>query len=298
MQTILDLITSGCGLRNADRPEQAINTQRDQQSEWIDHENGNWTFTGFTLDNIPDDLRGRIQFVSAPIATRVKLPDCSELKSLEAPNATTVTLCYCRELEILKVPNATTVDLRDCRELERFEAPKATEIALYDCDQHSPDRIIQQLKNPQKLHYFKVNSFTGNIKDITQDIKNADMELNGSEYVKKQNNEAQFDTFIGATQRGNRFAKALLGTMDNRHPEKGAEMFGTIIDYAGLKHENLAALNSKALLGYIENQRFADEKIEDYKKQHIVPKTHAHTDMKNAKTTGRVRSDVRVGFGY
>jgi len=41
--------------------------------------------------------------------------------------------------------------------------------------------------------------------------------------------------------------------MDNRHPEKGAEILSKIMDYTGLKHKDLAVFNSEALLGYKEN---------------------------------------------
>jgi hypothetical protein len=111
------------------------------------------------------------------------------------------------------------------------------------------------------------------------------MDLNEDGYVEKQNNEAQFNTFISATQRGNRFANTLLGTMDNRHPEKGAEILSKIMNYAGLKHKDLAVFNSEALLGYKENQRFADKKIEDYKKKNLPQKTHAYNAAREAMDT-------------
>jgi hypothetical protein len=138
------------------------------------------------------------------------------------------------------------------------------------------DMLIKAVKNPQNLQGFYADdqgNSSAHLQDIAQDIKDADRELNGDGYVEKQNNEAQFDTFIGATQRGNRFANTLLGTMDNRHPEEGAKIFGKIMDYAGSKHKDLAVFNMEALLGYEENQRCADEKIEEYKKQNIVAKT-------------------------
>ncbi len=137
---------------------------------------------------------GKLESFKAPKATEVDLSYCGNLKSFEAPDATEVILLHCGNLENCRAPNAMKVNLISCAKLESFEAPKATEVNLSHCHElksfeapnatqivlRNPpkdlvDTIIRQLNNPQTLTKFEVDG-----KDIAQDIKNADRELNGS----------------------------------------------------------------------------------------------------------------------
>ena len=275
---------------------------RRQHPDWTYNENGNWTFTGNTLDNIPDDLRGPIQFVSAPNATEVNLMGC-RLKSFDAPNATTVKMIGCRELESFDAPNATIVGLHFCRELKSFEAPNATQVHLTGCyklksfdapnatrtallgsNQHSQDIIIQQLKNPQNLHYFKVNS-----KDIAQDIKNADRELNENERVSELRGQIVNTMRPHINVSGNEPSKA---RKEVKFSQGAMSTIGSFLNPNTI--DSLSKVNKKAHDGSLSETCTNNlQGIKEYKKQHIVPKTHAHTAAR--ETVERIINGVAYG---
>ncbi len=149
--------------------------------------------TEVVVDNCPF-----LEKIYAPNATFVLADDCCALTQIDAINATTVNARNCRALEEIYVPNATTVIARNCRALEEIYAPNATTVLANNCralkqidapkatavcvDNNAlRDVIISQLQNPQNIV-----RFTANYSDITQDIKNADMELTNEyeeEYV-------------------------------------------------------------------------------------------------------------------
>jgi hypothetical protein len=286
-------------------------SDNDLPSDFFERDDGRFEFSGNELPSytIPDDIKNRmicldapnltgtldlsqlpaLKTINAPQASHIGVHRCDQLDNINIPRAKKFVMSHCGNVQNVHIPSAVDVVISRCHNLTSIEALKADRVIILECqaltmvnapnvrdfnaDLTTLDTLIKAV-NPQKIETFNVRKdIFDKSMSIFQDIKSAHRDLNEDGYVEKQNNEAQFDTFIGATQGGNRFANTLLGTMDNRHPEEGAKIFGKIMDYAGSKHKDLAVFNRKALLGYEVNQRCADEKIEEYKKQNIVAKT-------------------------
>jgi len=137
---------------------------------------------------------------------------------------------------------------------------------------------IQQLKNPQKLETFMINDQ----QDIAPDIKNADRDLNGS------NDAIRTKELI---------TRKCLDTTISRL--KGDGKYDAMSVIGGFLNQNeihkLQFLNKKAYDNMKSQPHLSD--FANLSKTNIAERTHAHTDMSNAKTTGRVRSDVPVSYG-
>jgi len=121
--------------------------QQMQQDGWNFKGTGHWEFTGDRLVEIPSAIKIHIKRLSAPNTTDLGVNGCDALININAPNTTK-----------LYVPN---------------------DVHSLNITNTLHDQIIRQLTNPQNLIQFsKIRN--SSIFDITQDIKNADRELNGS----------------------------------------------------------------------------------------------------------------------
>ena len=99
--------------------------------QWINQENGKWTFTGEILDNIPQLLQDEVESVYAPNTTRVALFGYLKLESLKALKAKKVEMTGCRGLTKLEVPSVTDIRLFDCPLLTTLDTPNVEIASLY-----------------------------------------------------------------------------------------------------------------------------------------------------------------------
>ena len=226
----------------------------------------------------------------APNATKVHLSNYVNLKRFKS-NATEVKLYNCDNLESFEAQNATDVHLDHCVKLYDFKAPKATWIELCDTPQNLKNIIIKQLKNPQKLITFDVHSTKVRypiVKDIAQDIKNADMELNREEYVSNLRGKIVCDMRPGVNVSGNEMSEAKKKVKCNM----GAmSILGSFLEPKTI--DALSKVNKKAHDGSLSAYLTTNiegttnlEAIKNYKKEHIVPKTHEHTAARKTILNG------------
>ncbi len=262
--------------------------------EWIHNGNGNWTFTGDKLDNIPDDIKGTIKFVSAPNATDVNLVCCDKLESFEAPKAIYILLIELDKLQVINAPKAIMIMVSMCNKVKELNIPLATNFEFWNSDESSLESIkapnLQEVRTEKKHMDSIIGQFANNIEnlrsfevdfqDITQDIKNADREINNrhekevvqpylDEMMVKVNQEPnrkkQIDTAFTDGDRGLVSALGSYEFADDQTQRKA------------LVHALKSNNTTKNILQFNLQCNAIQKDFENYKKQHIVPKTHAHT---------------------
>jgi len=308
MQTIYDFFRNCFTSTSADV---AMEVNLSQDPKWRNLGDGHYEWTGDTFDNndfyntvntildaqslsfpkvtgtlsILDNSTFKLNTVNAPLATAAYLR-CETLKNITMPNVEEFDMARNKAAISIDLPKAKIVTLRVNEALCNVSLPNAEEVFLHYNNALNVDRIISTIKNPQTLNRFIVND-----NDITQDIKNADRELNVSEYVKQQNNEAQFDTFIGKVgEAGKTLENTIfdMGRLGSQSYDEKASLFNSTMNFYGLKHEDL-----DQGIHYQTNQGNADERIKDYKQQRIAERTHAHTAAR--ETIDDIMNDNRIG---
>jgi copper chaperone CopZ len=215
--------------------------------------------------------------IDAPKATKVALLECNALTNINAPKATDVTLMDCSALINIDAPKATDVTLMDCNALTNIDVPNATEVSV-DSDILA-EIIIRQLKNPQNLNFFKVQN-----QGITQDIKNADMELNGSAVIKSAIQKTQ-DAYEKKMQ-------DVLSQVSNPRPMLHKNIIKEIAKYIS-PTDGRGHLMISELPDEVRNQV---SEADQYKKQNIAEKTKQYTAVRTATGDGTITPAIAQTF--